>query len=510
MNIVFDIDNTITNETEFILKNAPTFLKRKYGIDVKIVNPNGCDISEIYGLYDIFKSMDNTLTEEELNLKCKRVNSFYNKKKFIKYIFYPLKEDAVKIIKDLKAKGYKINFVSLRGIKNKENENFKDIFVRKVVVSILTRLQLFAINKIKYDKLFLVENAIDKKTIIKDLKAAMVFDDSVEVINSLNDVNTIPICVEAPHNIIVDFDNERVMKIPLKYDLVMNVVDDVEKKAILTKEKNKKRKLNNRKREIKNLKLYQKWSSELFYKLIRTAGKRKIIKLFKPLIIGKDNLPKEKGPNVFVGNHRNIKDPIITVALLKNPTHFAALKRMFEYNENFFGKVGKNFGTVVTTLFVKSMGALPIARPHEDDYRLVNLQTFKYFMEYLHYNSAVAIYPEGTLNRNPERDGNILPLKSNRAFKIAENGKGIIRPIAVVWVPKEVDIENRVVIAFLKPIYTHGLKADEIAEKWTYSVNNAIKSINKIIEELEKIKKEEYNIEGTKKIKRLSKNIQRL
>ena len=243
--------------------------------------------------------------------------------------------------------------------------------------------------------------------------------------------------------------------------------------------------------------------TENMYVLLRTFSKKKVINSLKPLVIGQENLPDFKGPNIFVSNHRNIKDPIITIAFLKNPTHFAALKRMFDNNENMFGKVGKNIGTYATTIFVKSMGCLPIARPTDENYRTINISTFTKIKEYLSMNSAVAIYPEGTINRKPDENGNILPLKSDQIFKLSRNGNAIIRPVAIIWVPKEANIENRVLLAFLKPIYTKGLTTEEISERWKKSVDVAIDAMNKIVEELIKISELNEEKEESIKIKKL-------
>lgn len=241
--------------------------------------------------------------------------------------------------------------------------------------------------------------------------------------------------------------------------------------------------------KVKRLKVYPRVFTELFYKIIRTFCKGYVMKRYNPIVLGEENLPKEKGANVFIGNHRNIKDPLITIALLKNPTHFIALKRMFNYNDNIWGKVGKNPGTVLTSLFVRSIGALPIARPTEENYRIENLQTFRYIEKYLNEKSAIAIYPEGTLNRHPDKDGNILPLKSNASFQMAERGKAVIRPVAIVWIPNEVGVKNRAIISFLKPIYTDELRGSEISEMWHSAINDAISSMNKMIEEMMKVSK---------------------
>lgn len=493
MNIVFDIDDTITKETEFMLKNAPKYLKNKYGINACIKNPNGYDVSEVFGLREILEQKN---FNGDIELELQKINNSFWNKYFIKYMFYPLKEDSKKIIDSLKKQGYKINFVSLRGKKGNDKENFKKKLIRTKVVPFLTMLQL-KLNRIKYDKLIMVEKNEDKCKIAKELNASIIFDDNVDVMESVN--NIIPICVETPHNILVEFKNKNVIKLPFKFESVNKIIKDYEEKKIIERP---------RIRKIKKLKLYKRLLTETTYVIVRNFSKNKVIRDLKPLIIGEENLPKLKGPNVYVSNHRNIKDPIITIACLKDPTHFAALKRMFEYNENMFGKVGKNIGTYATTLLVKSMGCLPIARPTDENYKKINVLTFRKIKEYIDNNSAIAIYPEGTINRKPEENGNILPLKSDQIFRLAKNSNAIIRPIAIVWVPKSIKIQNRVLIAFLQPIYSKDLSVDDISKCWNNSVNDAIDSMNKIINELEKISN--INDESSEKIKRLVNEIKTL
>ena len=496
MNLLFDIDDTITNETDFMIKYAPIYLKKKYGLNVQVTNPHGYNVVEVFGLKEKLK--DDARFYLDLENKLDKINKSFWNKYFVKYIFYPIKKDASKVIKDLKKQGYKINFASLRGRKTKENESLKDKFIRTKIVPLLTKMQL-KFNHIKYDKVFLVEKNEDKINIANELNAKIIFDDNVEVLENVK--NSIAVCVQTPHNINVDFINKNVIKLPFSFEEIKNFITDYEERKILLKPN---------KRKISKLKIYKKALTETTYRLLRVCSKHKIVKEFKPLVIGEDNLPQFKGPNMFVGNHRNIKDPLIVISLLRNPTHFAALKRMFEYKDNLFGKVGKNLGTVATTLFVKSMGALPIARPTDEDYRKVNLKTFRDIMDYLAHDSSVTIYPEGTLNRNPKEDGNILPLKSDQTFRVAENGRAIIRPVAIVWVPKEIEIENRVIIAFLKPIYTYELKSEQILEKWYTSVNGAIDSMNQIINELDKIRQSNYSSSDIEKIRKLSNDIKRL
>ena len=476
MNLLFDIDDTITNETEFMLKYAPIYLKRKFHDDFYIYNPNGYDVSEVFNLGHYFRQ--HGVPEESISAEMRKVNSGFWNKYFVRYMFYPIKSDVSKTINELRNKGFKINFVSSRGKKTHENENSFHKLIRTKIVPWMTKTQLKA-NHIKYDELILVQTNEEKVEVAKKLGAKCLFDDNLDVLRSLDD-SILAVCIETSHNVTTDLSSENITRIPFCFDKINECVNNLGLDVEPKKESGKKKK-------IKNLKLYQKVYTESFYRLVRTFGKGRVLQYYNPIVIGEENLPKQQEVSVFVGNHRNIKDPLITVSLLKKPTHFAALKRMFEYNENLFGPVGKNLGTVATTLFVKSMGALPIARVTDTDYKYTNIQTFKYIREYLKLGSDIAIYPEGTLNRNPDENGNILPLKSNQAFKIAENGKAIVRPVSIVWIPKELNIENKVIISFLKPIHTEGLKAKEISEKWQESMNASIDAMNKIVSEMSKI-----------------------
>lgn len=489
MKVIFDIDDTITNETEFMKRYAPSYIKKKFNIDVEIKDSNGYNINEVYGLRETLEKEG--LPEEKINTNLEKITNGFWSSHFLKYMVYPIKKDTSKIIEQLYKDGYKVEFVSHRGKKTKEKEGFKDKLIRLKIVPLLTRFQL-GINKIKYDKLTLVETVEEKVNYINNEKSSLVFEDQASIINMISDFIKV-VCVKTQHNENINFNRENIVKVSFEYSDVMDCLKDLKKGSLKPKQ---------RKQKIKGLILYNKLFTELFYVLARNMTKRKIIKTFNPLVIGKENLPKEKGANIFVGNHRNVKDPLIAIAMLKNPVHFAALKRMFENGENIFGIVGKNAGTIATTFFVKAIGALPIARSSDKNYRLINLQTFSYFKDYLELNSGIVFYPEGTLNKNPKENGNILPLKSKKIFKLAENGKAVIRPMAIVWTSKNSNIDNKVIISFLKPIYTDGLQEIEIANKWFTSVNEEINSINYIVNELEK--------EKNNKVKVLSSNVRKI
>ena len=248
MNVVFDIDDTITKETEFMLKYAPSFLMKKYNIQAKVVNPNGYNVDEVYGIRNILTSRG--VKARDLDRETKKiVDSFWNKY-FLKYMFYPLKDDTKIITEVLKKKGYKINFVSLRGKKTIDKLNPIEKLVRLGIVPFLTKMQL-KLNGIKYDKLYLVESNKDKLRIAEDLNAKMMFDDNVELLESV--IHSIPVCVETPHNVNHAFENRNIRRTKFKVEEVSILADECIKKSGKGTIKSDR---------FKNLKIYQKVYTE--------------------------------------------------------------------------------------------------------------------------------------------------------------------------------------------------------------------------------------------------------
>ena len=97
MKLLFDIDDTITNETEFMLKYASGYLKKKFGIDFSVSNPYGYDVSEVFGIRDYLEK--NNYSLENLENELKKINIEFWNKFFVKYIFYPIKKDVAKTTK---------------------------------------------------------------------------------------------------------------------------------------------------------------------------------------------------------------------------------------------------------------------------------------------------------------------------------------------------------------------------------------------------------------------------
>ena len=51
---IFDIDDTIVEETRFMIENAPLFLKKKYKIERELINKERYDLKEAFALKEYF------------------------------------------------------------------------------------------------------------------------------------------------------------------------------------------------------------------------------------------------------------------------------------------------------------------------------------------------------------------------------------------------------------------------------------------------------------------------
>lgn len=468
-NIVFDIDDTIVNETGFMIKNAPRFLKRHYGIAPEIKNPNGYKLSEVFALDECFIN----LSDEQIKEKCAEIDNKFWTKNYLKYIFQPLKKDVRSTINDLKRLDYRIYFVSTRGKKTKENEKIIDSFIRLKVVPFLTKAQI-NFRLIKYNQIKLVQNETEKIEFIKYIKAKFVFDDQIGVLDQVPD-NTIPVCMEANHN------KNRILS--EKILRVTSFEEDEVKKLILENSKLKKR-LKKKKYDI--VTPYERFFTECFYIFVRTCFKNLFIKKFQTIICGLENIPNDKRAVIFAGNHRHNLDPLIVTLFVKKPTHWAALLRLFQAKENLFGRNDIPILRKLSAILIKAIGSVPIARQTDENYSEINLNSLLKLENYIKLGSSIGFYPEGTKNKQPEMQ-NILPLASDVIFSIARHNNAWLQPFSVVWTPEDIHIPNKVVLIFHKAIETTGMSVNEIKQQWYEAVNGGIDRTKELFEEIRKI-----------------------
>lgn len=167
-----------------------------------------------------------------------------------------------------------------------------------------------------------------------------------------------------------------------------------------------------------------KHKDNLFYKIVKSPVKLLVKLLYRPKVIGLENIPKE-GRVVLAGNHTKWLDPVCLVALTKRQVHFLAKKELFDGKARFI---------------VKGMGCIPVNRKIHD--KNVLQEAYKY----LENEKCIGIFPEGTINRT---DDIIMPFKIG-AVKACKETNSPLVPFIITGEYKL--FKNTAKIEFLEPI----------------------------------------------------------
>lgn len=479
---MFDMDGTLTEEVDFMRKYAPTFLSRKYGLEVQEVNSNAYSLEDVYNLQNVFR--DKGYEKEDAKRKAEQVAQEFWNHYFVKYCNKPLKKGVKETVKFFRDRGYAIHIVTMRGKKTKQKEKLKDILIRKIIIPLLTKRQLWKAG-IKVDCLEMPLWSNEKIEYISAINPRYYFEDqadfiekAVECISSKSKV----ICVNSPYNAKASLTSK-----------VMRIID-FEDKALLEE-------INRIVYTSSKGTYADKHISNIFYRIVRIIGKPIVLTLYRPIICGKERIPRERSV-AFVGNHRTKSDPIIMIAIIKQIIHWAALQRLLNGGEDLFSSSKKHWKCKMSAWFLKAMGVVPIARPEYPDYQNTNLNTIKFLTRQLkEKQSSVGFFPEGTHNREPHKQ-NILPLKSNRIFRMVSVAETYIQPFSIVWIPKNELIKNRVIVIFSYPINSENRNADELSDMWKRAEERSINECNIFIDSLMKIEGgKEARFQKRKKVK---------
>ena len=357
------------------------------------------------------------------------------------------------MINILRQYGYEIHFVSLRGKRTCIRESRVSKFIRTCLVPNITK-QMLKRNKIYYDKLTLLKTEEDKLEYIKFYSPHIVFEDQVSILNTI-DKNIKKFCVLTGHNMHKTLP-EGTITIS-DYKEIARDIESVIDKAIISKGCKDKKTIH-----IDRLQFIVKSISKWYF-FIR----------FKPIICGRNNIPKRNAV-IFVGNHRHNLDPIMVSLSSGRSIHWAALLRLFQGKESLFHSDSVKIQRELSAKFIMAMGALPIARPTDENYLKINIKTIMQLKDLLNMEAAIGFFPEGTINRKPE-EINLLQLKSDMVFHMAKKTDSYIQPFSIVWIPREVGLRNRMIIRYSKPINTYNRSIEEVGEIWHKAVDEGIR-----------------------------------
>lgn len=416
---------------------------------------------------------------EKANKLSDEINTAFWNKNFLKYCMQSIKpgvKDTVNIFRD---NGYKICLLSLRGKPTGKN-TFVNDFMRLKIVPFLTKFQLKR-GKIFYDELRLVKTNQSKVEFINAMQPDYVFEDQPEVIRKIDNGPKI-LCMKTPHNEKMSFINN-VFSMD-KFDATkIKMIIENDQKCSETKRLLTKGAVQNTKRFNK---LYiRKVLTEAFYTVVTAIGRPIFFKKYHPIVKGKENIPA-KGTVAFVGNHRNKLDPVVVAVSSLRRIHWGALLRMFQGKESLFSLRKNRVSCYISAAFITAMGAVPIARKTDENYLRINMNSIKMLHQMLALDGAIGLFPEGTINREPQKQ-NILPLQSNAIFRLIKDYDGAIETFSIVWIPKELSIKNRVIINYGIPINTRNRSVKEILNTWETMINCGIEESKSLIDELKKI-----------------------
>ena len=166
-----------------------------------------------------------------------------------------------------------------------------------------------------------------------------------------------------------------------------------------------------------------------FYKFARPIIKVFVKMVYRPTIIGRENIPSSGGV-VLAGNHTNYFDSILLISCTKRTIHFLGKKELFE------GKFKWIF---------KNMGIIPVNRKQKDP------NSLKSAIEVLNYDKVIGIFPEGTINRTQDVT---MPFKFG-AVKMCMETKSTMVPFVITG--KYRPFRRGLKIQFLK---SYKLKSD--------------------------------------------------
>ena len=175
----------------------------------------------------------------------------------------------------------------------------------------------------------------------------------------------------------------------------------------------------------------------ILYKILRPVITCLFKFFYRPVIIGKEFIPKE-GRVVLAGNHTNNLDCILLISSTKRCIHFLAKDELY-----------KGFKKIL----FKNMGIIPVNRRVKDRNSLIKAK------EFLEKDFCIGIFPEGTFNRSKDV---ILPFKIG-AVKMSHDTNSSIIPFVIKGKYKM--FRKSIKIIFLRPFKANSDTLDDDNKK---------------------------------------------
>lgn len=111
-----------------------------------------------------------------------------------------------------------------------------------------------------------------------------------------------------------------------------------------------------------------------------------------------------------------------------------------------------------------------------------NISSLGSLNKYLFLKEAIGIYPEGTTNKNPDKE-EVSEIKMG-AFNLAMSNGAVIQPIAILW---NYDSQHKAIINFCKPIDSKKFKNPLLlSEEWKEEIIIGLNDSKQYIENLKR------------------------
>lgn len=422
MKIILDNDATVTNYEKFINERVIPYFRSRYNLEVE--NANALEIEDLFNLHDHFPG----------NCVKKMLDSFWISFRFVKYTVSRFRPGAAVTIRKF-----------IRQHHNVEIHTSRAKTCEHGVVGILARI--FTIGQYWLNGVFLSPSRFhfykdDKEKIegVLSSKPALVFEDKPFIINHLAAQGINVFCVSGKHNQsiidvshVVRINSFRYKEVFCKMEVLLGktFLDCANKGAI----------------------------SNHFYKKLFCI--RPIVKLiFRPIILNRENIIQTGNSVIYVSNHRSTFDPIVITAVLKEPVHWAALKRFFEAEDSIFNNSKNLILCRITAWLFQKLAFFPIERK-QDNPNANNFKSIRDMTEFLRAGYKIGIFPEGTTRKTNGKDfGKFDP----SFLSLAQKTDCHVQPLTVMWITTS--YRKRMVINFGKTFAVNSKKKNEMMDQF--------------------------------------------
>ena len=191
-----------------------------------------------------------------------------------------------------------------------------------------------------------------------------------------------------------------------------------------------------------------KKEKNLVYKIVKPTYWILLKIIFRPTVIGKENIPKE-GALIFAGNHKHAVDPTMVMTHTNRIVHYMAKEELFK------GLHG---------IIFEQMGLIKVYRGKSNPQAVIEAESI------LNNGGTIGIFPEGTRNKGKEE---LLKFRHG-TVRIAQKTNTPIIPFAIR--NKYKIFRKSVVIEFGKPIDVSNM---EIEEANSYLRNEVLNLLRK-------------------------------